>query len=154
MFRTVTKGDSIRVRHWVNPEWVVASTVEGDHLGMVPVGFLSHTPHMDHLLHFCESRGDPLQSVDKLVEKSADEAAVEAAAAKCPTAIAVHDVVAEHDLELSLTAGAAVSLVQWVDANWVIATTQTGAAGIVPAGCLVPDPSTLLPQTNVIANEV
>lgn len=138
----------MRIRTWVNSDWVVASTNDDRATpGLVPTAYLTATPSVEVLLQLCTARGDLMQSIDKLVEPSAG------GDVKSTVAAAVCDTTPDNELELPLSLGETVTLIRWVDENWLLATAKDGTMGIVAANILTPHPTTILPHAKPIAHD-
>jgi hypothetical protein len=145
---TLIKGEPVRIRTWVNSDWVVASTNDDRATpGLVPTAYLTATPSVEVLLQLCTARGDLMQSIDKLVEPSAG------GDVKSTVAAAVCDTTPDNELELPLSLGETVTLIRWVDENWLLATAKDGTMGIVAANILTPHPTTILPHAKPIAHD-
>jgi len=149
---SVPKGTAVRIRVWVDPQWVVATSLDPetqDKTGLVPVVFLARTDPVLHLLRLCGSRAEPMQSIDKLVERSVaeDDGGSRLVVVQVGNS-------ANHELELATAPGDIVSLHRWVDANWLVATARNGEVGIIPAAALAPAPALVLPRTDLVADDV
>eukprot|EP00035_Acanthoeca_spectabilis_P004677 m.106015 g.106015 ORF g.106015 m.106015 type:complete len:266 (-) comp12681_c0_seq1:36-833(-) len=141
---TLAKGVAVRVRVWVNTNWVIVTALGDESVtGLVPTAYLVMTPELYQLLQLCHARRAQLQSIDKLIERRTGEAS------RKKVVSALCDIGSENEIELTLFLGEAVTLHQWVDASWLVATKDDGTAGIVPAPLLTPHPATILPRAVV-----
>jgi hypothetical protein len=145
----------VRVRHWLDKDWVVATRVETSTSGLVPTAFLTRTLMLDDLLSKCAEGSTPsaLMSIDALVAGDTSGEPTTTTTGDSTLTSCVCDNQSSHDTELALTYGAEVTPRRWVDRRWVVCTASDGSTGIVPAAILVPDPSSILPFVNPISAE-